>query len=165
VVHRPDGRRLRLGLDAGGRPPDDEPAAANQLIRAWFPDGPLGPVRFERPGAALWDWPDTPVSIINLDTLEAMAEAAGVPVDPRRFRANLYVSGLGAWRELDLPGHRGRLGGAELEITFPTERCRATRVRPGSGVRDLNVPALLASRFGHLYCGVYARVVRGGPIG
>ncbi|NEC89951.1 MOSC domain-containing protein [Streptomyces sp. SID12501] len=104
------------------------------------------------------------MSVINLDTLQAMAEAAGVPVDPRRFRANLYVSGLGAWRELDLPGHRIRLGGAELEITFPTERCRATTVRPGSATRDLNVPALLASRFGHLYCGIYARVVRGGPI-
>ncbi|WP_157968513.1 MOSC domain-containing protein [Streptomyces geranii] len=154
----PDGRRLRLGLDADGL------AASSERIGDWFPPGPLGPVRFERPGAALWDWPDAPLSIINLDTLRAMAEAADVPVDPRRFRANLYVSGLGAWRELDLPGHRVRLGGAELEITFPTERCRATMVRPGSGKRDLNIPALLASRFGHLYCGVYARVVRGGPI-
>lgn len=104
------------------------------------------------------------MSIINLDTVETMANAAGAPVDPRRFRANLYVSGLGAWRELDLPGHRIQLGGAELEITFPTERCRATTVRPGSGTRDLNFPALLASRFGHLYCGIYAKVVRGGPI-
>ena len=160
----PDGRRLRLGLDSDGRPRDDELAVANERIGDWFPHGPLGSVRFERPGAALWDWPDAPVSIINLDTLRAMADAAGVPVDPRRFRANLYVSGLGAWRELDLLGHWIRLGGAGLEITFPTERCRATTVRPGSGMRDLNVPALLASRFGHLYCGVYARVVRGGPI-
>ncbi|WP_329282176.1 MOSC domain-containing protein [Streptomyces sp. NBC_01451] len=160
----PDGRRLRIGLDDEGHPRDGDLAAANERIRDWFPDGPLGPVRFVRPGAALWDWPDAPLSIINLDTLRAMAEAAGVPVDPRRFRANLYVSGLGAWRELDLPGHRIRLGGAELEITFPTERCRATTVRPGSATRDLNVPTLLASRFGHLYCGVYAEVVRGGPI-
>ncbi|MET8977058.1 MOSC domain-containing protein [Streptomyces sp. NPDC004539] len=128
------------------------------------PGEPFGSARLVRPGAALWDWPDAALSIVNLDTVRALSEAAGVPLDPARFRANLYVSGLGAWRELALPGHRLRIGGAELEVTFPTERCRATSVRPGSGVRDLNVPALLATRFGHLYCGVYAKVVRGGRI-
>ncbi|MGW1716394.1 MOSC domain-containing protein [Streptomyces sp. NPDC002156] len=149
----PDGRELRIALDGGDLRETDEP------IRDL-----LGPVRLERPGAALWDWPDAPLSVINLDTVEALAEAAGVPVDPLRFRANLHISGLGAWHELELPGQRVQLGAAELEFTFPTERCRATTVRPGTGVRDLNVPALLASRFGHLYCGVYARVVRGGRI-
>ncbi|MFJ5837250.1 MOSC domain-containing protein [Streptomyces shenzhenensis] len=164
VLTAPDGRRLRIGLDTDGRPRPGHLAEADEAIRHWFPAGPLGPVRFTHPGAALWDWPDAALSIINLDTVQALAEAAAIPVDPGRFRANLYVSGLGAWRELDLPGHRVRLGDAELEITFPTERCRATTVRPGAGVRDLNVPALLASHFGHLYCGVYARVVRGGRI-
>nr|WP_277349559.1 MOSC domain-containing protein [Streptomyces sp. S3(2020)] len=139
-----DGRKVRIPLDG--------------------PLGPVGDIRLVRPGASLWDWSDAPLSVINLDTVEALAQAAGVPVDPLRFRANLYVSGLGAWRELDLPGARVRLGEAELEFTFPVERCRATTIRPGTGVRDLNVPALLASRFGHLYCGMYARVVRGGRI-
>ncbi|MGI5452694.1 MOSC domain-containing protein [Streptomyces sp. CA-249302] len=173
----PDGREVRIPLD------DTEPLPPGRLGEAGLlppgplgesgrplgdpralPPGPLGDARLVRPGAALWDWSDAPLSVINLDTVEALARAAGVPVDPLRFRANLYVSGLGAWRELDLPGARVQLGEAELEFTFPTERCRATTVRPGTGVRDLNVPALLASRFGHLYCGMYAKVVRGGRI-
>jgi len=149
----PDDRELRIALDGGDLRETDE------RIRDL-----LGPVRLERPGAGLWDWPDAPLSVINLDTVEALSQAAGVPVDPLRFRANLHLSGLGAWHELELPGQRVQLGAAELEFTFPTERCRATAVRPGTGVRDLNVPALLTSRFGHLYCGVYARVVRGGRI-
>ncbi|MEU6146895.1 MOSC domain-containing protein [Streptomyces sp. NPDC047081] len=144
----PDGREVRIPLDDPGP----------------LPPGPVGDARLVRPGAALWDWSDAPLSLINLDTVKALAQAAGASVNPLRFRANLYVSGLGAWRELDLPGTRAQLGEAELEFTFPTERCRATAVRPGSGERDLNIPALLASRFGHLYCGVYARVVRGGRI-
>ncbi|MFG2780097.1 MOSC domain-containing protein [Streptomyces prunicolor] len=158
LLTAPDGGEVRIARDADG------PGEADERIREWFPPGPFGPVRLVRPGAALWDWSDAALSVANLDTIEALTRAAGVPVDPIRFRANLYVSGLGAWRELDLPGRRVQLGEAELEFTFPTERCRATTVRPGSGARDLNVPALLASRFGHLYCGVYARVVRGGRI-
>ncbi|KPI11565.1 MOSC domain containing protein [Actinobacteria bacterium OK074] len=160
LLTAPGGEQVRIGLTAEGRPRPEDIAQANTAIWAWFPER----ARLEQPGASLWDWPDAPVSVINLDTVAALADAAGVPVDPRRFRANLHVSGLGAWRELDLLGHRVQLGGAELEFTFPTERCRATTVRPGSGERDLNVPGLLATRFGHLYCGVYARVVRGGEI-
>lgn len=79
----------------------------------------LGPVRLERPGAALRDWPDAPLSVIDLDTVEALSAAAGVPVDPGRFRANLRLSGLGAWNELELPGQRVRLGAAELEFSSP----------------------------------------------
>ncbi|WP_329038916.1 MOSC domain-containing protein [Streptomyces sp. NBC_01725] len=162
-IGSPDGEVIVIRLDAG-RPRPADVARAGRTLRGWFPAGPLGPVSVESTGVPLWDWPRAAVSIVNLDTLDAMAAAGEVPLDPRRFRANLYVAGLGAWRELDLVGRRVRVGGAELEIVQATERCRATTVDPATGVRDLNVPVLLASRFGHLYCGVYARVVGGGPV-
>ncbi|WP_330177222.1 MOSC domain-containing protein [Streptomyces sp. NBC_01498] len=159
----PEGEVVVVRLDAGLPRPADV-ARASRTLRDWFPAGPLGPVTVESTGVPLWDWPRAAVSLVNLDTLDAMAEAAGVPLDPRRFRANLYLAGLGAWRELDLVGRRLRIGGAELEIVQATERCRATTVDPDTAARDLNVPVLLASRFGHLYCGVYARVAAGGPV-
>lgn len=162
-IGSPDGEEILVRLDAG-RPRPADVVRAGRTLRGWFPAGPLGPVSVESTGVPLWDWPQAALSLVNLDTLDAMAEAGDVPLDPRRFRANLYVEGLGAWRELDLVGRRVRLGGAELEIVQATERCRATTVNPATGVRDLNVPVLLASRFGHLYCGVYARVVGGGPV-
>lgn len=140
-------------------------AAANALLRATLPDGPQGPPTLVRTAAAgLWDWPAAHLSIINLATLDALAEAAGEPVDPRRFRGNLYLGGLPAWGELALLGRRVRLGEAVLEVFQPTDRCRATTINPLDAVSDLNVPALLASRFGHMFCGVYARVVEPGRI-
>ncbi|MFD7551675.1 MOSC domain-containing protein [Streptomyces sp. NPDC059816] len=162
-ITAPSGDGITLRLHDGLPRPDDI-ERADATLRTWFPDGPNGPVATDAPGVSLWDWPSAAISIINLDTVRALSASAGVPVDHRRFRANLYLEGLGSWREFALVGRRVALGGAELEITQATDRCRATTVNPDTGLRDLNVPVLLASRFGHLYCGVYARVVKGGPV-
>lgn len=118
----------------------------------------------EAASEGLWDWEHAHVSIINLATLEELAREAGMPVDRRRFRANLYLTGLAPFEEFELVGRRIRVGDAELEIFQPTDRCRATTIRPVDGVSDLNVPSLLAARYGYAYCGVYARVVGGGSV-
>lgn len=137
----------------------------NALLRDALASGSAGPVRLIRTGVpGLWDWPDAHLSFINLATVAALEGAAGAPVDPRRFRGNVLLEGLPAWGELDLLGRRVRIGDAVLEFFQPTDRCRATTIDPVAGVSDLNVPALLASRFGHMYCGVYARVVSGGSM-
>lgn len=156
----PDGREaaLRLGEDTL------RADAVNALLGDALPSGPLGPPALVRRTGGLWDWPTAHLSLINLATLDALAAASGRPVDPRRFRGNLYLEGLPAWGEFALLGHRVRIGDAVLEIFQPTDRCRATTIDPATGVSDLNVPALLASSFGHMFCGVYARVVDAGGI-
>lgn len=175
TITAPDGRSASIDLggdrDERGRaeasaPPADADADAtgiDDLLAAHLPAGPAGPPALVRTAAAgLWDWPAAHLSIINLATVEALGEAAGEPVDARRFRGNLYLGGLPAWGELALLGRRIRLGEAVLEVFQVTDRCRATTVNPLDAVSDLNVPALLASRFGHMFCGVYARVVEPG---
>lgn len=156
----PDGREatLRLGEETL------RATAVEALLGDELPSGPLGPPTLVRRSGGLWDWPAAHLSIINLATLEALAAAGGKPVDPRRFRANLYLEGLPAWGEFDLLGRRIRIGDAVLEVFQPTDRCRATTIDPITGASDLNVPALLASSFGHMFCGLYARVVHGGRI-
>lgn len=168
----PDGRSARVRLGAGehdatspatfggGRAADDVDA----LLDATLPSGPLGAPALVHTGAGLWDWPEAHLSIINLATVDALADAADTPIDRRRFRGNLYLGGLEAWSELALLGRRIRVGTAVLEVFQPTDRCRATTINPADAVSDLNVPALLASRFGHMYCGVYARVVVAGDV-
>jgi uncharacterized protein len=105
------------------------------------------------------------LSIIDLASVDAIVKAAGRQViDPLRFRANVYVEGLGAWGEFALVGKRIRLGGATLEVTKRIDRCAATDVDPSAGVRDLRVVSLLESSFGHHDCGVYARIIEGGLI-
>ncbi|RUR01692.1 MOSC domain-containing protein [Labedella endophytica] len=143
----------------------DEDGAIGALLRDTLPAGAFGSPRLIRSGATgLWDWPEAHLSFINLATVRALEEAAGAPVDPRRFRGNMLLGDLPAWGELGLLGRRFRIGGAVLEFFQPTDRCRATTIDPVAGVSDLNVPGLLASRFGHMYCGVYARVVSAGAV-
>lgn len=158
----PDGRSVDVRLDAHFF--DEDRAAADTLLRGILPAGPLGRPTLSRTGAHLWDWPQAHLSIINLATVRALGDAAGRAVDSRRFRGNLYLDGLEPWEELSLLGRRIRLGSAVLEVFQPTDRCRATTIDPETAESNLNVPALLASRFGHMFCGVYARVIEPGRI-
>jgi ferredoxin-NADP reductase/uncharacterized protein YcbX/ferredoxin len=164
------GARVRLtvtspqGAQAVVHFPDPDLEALDAAVSDWFPTGAAGVPTVVAPRARLWDWPEAPISLINLDTVAALEGQFGRPVDPRRFRGNLLVSGLPAWSEFALVGHVVSIGEAEFEVFQPTDRCRATTVDPTTGTADLNVPAQLAARFGHMFCGVYLRPRAAGRI-
>jgi MOSC domain-containing protein len=105
------------------------------------------------------------VSIINLASVAALEGAVGAPVDPLRFRGNVYVTGWPAWQEFDLLDREIAIGkNARLKVVKRIERCAATNVEPATGIRDLAIPRTLAQAFGHTDCGIYAEVVTGGEI-
>jgi uncharacterized protein YcbX len=105
------------------------------------------------------------VSIINLASVRAIEGIIGAPVDPLRFRSNLYVEGLEPWAELELVGRAlDGPGGLRLTVLKRIERCAATNVDPATGLRDLDIPRTLMRRLGHVDCGVYAEVTRGGVL-
>jgi uncharacterized protein YcbX len=105
------------------------------------------------------------VSIINLASVAAVETAVGAPVDPLRFRGNLYVAGWPAWQEFARLGHEIAIGAsARLKIVKRITRCAATNVDPQTGARDLAIPATLMRAFGHDDCGVYGEVTHDGDI-
>lgn len=104
------------------------------------------------------------VSVINLASVRDLERRVGAPVDPLRFRANLYVDGLPPFSELDLVGKDIRIGAVRLRAVLNTKRCAATEVNPTTARRDLSVPRLLMREYGHAEMGVYAEVVTGGEI-
>lgn len=104
------------------------------------------------------------ISIINLASVAAVETVAGSPVDPLRFRGNLYVEGWPAWHEFELMDRTLVVNGARLKVIKRIVRCAATDVDPATGIRDLTIPKTLMQRFGHADCGVYAEVVTGGDI-
>jgi uncharacterized protein len=117
------------------------------------------------PGYRFMDSRSGHMSIIDRASIAAIAAAAGrKSVDPLRFRANVYVDGLGAWGEFDLIGRRMKLGTATIEITTRIDRCAATDVDPSLGIRDMRVVELLERSFDHHDCGVYARIVESGAV-
>jgi hypothetical protein len=105
------------------------------------------------------------VSIINLGSLAAIENMAGLPVHPLRFRANLYVSGWPPWHEFELLDRTIAIGDARLRIVKRIVRCAAVNVDPETAARDLSIPQALMRRLGHADCGVYAEVIAGGAIG
>ena len=105
------------------------------------------------------------VSILNLDSVRDLEKAAGRPIDPVRFRANVWVEDWGPWAEYGLgAGGEFSLGGARLKLRDDIVRCLATHVDPRSGVRDMDVMGALKAHQGHIYCGVYAEVIEGGVV-
>jgi len=104
------------------------------------------------------------VSIINLASVAAVESAIGSPVDPVRFRANVYVDGWPAWHEFTLLDRDITAGTARLKVVKRIVRCAATEVDPSTGIRDLQIPATLQRAFHHGDCGIYAEVIEGGEI-
>ena len=105
------------------------------------------------------------VSIINLASVAAVEDAVGLPVNPLRFRANIYVSGWPAWREFDLLDQTIAIGKtARARIVKRITRCAATDVDPDTGIRDLTIPRTLLENFDHTDCGVYAEVTAAGDV-
>lgn len=137
------------------------------FLAAFLPDGPRGkPVIVEAPeGRSFSDVPSNVLSIINLATVKDIERVVREPVDPIRFRGNLYIDGLAAWQEASWIGKDIALGnGVVLHVDDPIGRCAATNVDPATGQRDLNIPLTLRKGFGHTNCGIYARVKTGGTL-
>ena len=144
---------------SGGR------ATIEQFFAAYCADELRGPPRIlHGNGHSFSDVAAKVVSIINLASVAALENAVGVPVDPLRFRGNVYVSGWPAWHEFDLLRKTVEAGSARLKVTKRIVRCAATNVEPGTGIRDLEIPKTLMQAFGHMDCGIYAQVVASGEI-
>lgn len=141
-------------------------ALLDQFFAAFLASSPRGLPRLIAAQAAVTftDAEEPMISLINLASVADLERVVRQPVDPRRFRANIWIAGLEPWEETQWPGRRLRLGEALVEVVEPIERCAATNVNPDTGVRDLNLPRALQGGFGHLCQGVYARVLEGGRL-
>jgi uncharacterized protein len=104
------------------------------------------------------------VHIVNLETVRDLERIAGQPVDPLRFRANLYIEGLAPWSEFNWLDKTISIGATQLEVYKRTERCNATNVDPVTAKRDMAIPALLTRNWGHTDVGLYAKISVGGAI-
>ena len=125
--------------------------------------GPLNVI--EGPGAhRFMDHPLGHVSIINLASVRDLAAKIGRPLDPLRFRANLYVEGWDAWAENDWAGRTLSLGTARATVYKPIVRCAATAVDPTTAERDIDIPAALFEHYAHVLCGIYVNVTDSGAI-
>jgi uncharacterized protein YcbX len=127
-------------------------------------DGEGRPKIVDAPGHMFSDAHDKFVSVVNLNSLRDFCLKTGREIEPLRFRANLYVDGWAAWRELDLIGRDITVGDVRMTCERPIERCAATNVNPLTARRDMNIPKDLMTHYGRNVMGVYAHVKSGGTI-
>jgi MOSC domain-containing protein len=141
-------------------------AAIERFFAGYCADEMRGPPKIlHAEGHSFSDVARKVLSIINLASVAAVEDMLGAPVDPLRFRANVYVSGWPAWSELDLVGKTLTIGGtARLKAVKRIVRCAATNVDPSTGIRDLSIPQTLMRNLNHADCGIYADVVGAGAI-
>ncbi len=71
------------------------------FVREFAGDLKGAPKILSAPGHSFSDVSAKVVSIVNLASLAAIENAAGQPVDPLRFRANLYVDGWPGWLTIE----------------------------------------------------------------
>lgn len=167
-----DARTGELLLRLPGQPPlmastrsEEGRTAIAAALTTYMGEEARGTPRFlEAPGHSFSDVAKKVVSIIGLSSLHALEKAAGMTLDPLRFRANVYVSGGSPWAEFDWIGQEIQLGQARLRVVKRIVRCPATEVNPTTGERDATPQRWLREHFDHQDLGVYAEVIDGGRI-
>ena len=116
------------------------------------------------PGHSFSDVAIKCLHIVNLASVRDLSRVVGRPVDPLRFRANVYIDGIAPWAELGWVGRELALGAVRTSVVDLTVRCDATNVDPQTGARDMGLPTLLQRTWGHGDFGVYAKIVGGGAL-
>jgi len=157
-----DSRTMRLRVEGPGRKvvegsleSEDDRRLFEDYFLTLLPNFAAPPRLVRSRGGHFMDKPDNVISLINLATVRAVEAMWGAPVDPLRFRANIYVDGPPAWSEFDWIGQEIRIGGVKFVADRRNGRCGATNVNPMTGARDLDIPRSLRTAFGHKDLGVY----------
>ena len=123
------------------------------------------PKLLEATGAHVFSDHKVPViSIINLASVKDIERVTRKPVDPLRFRANIWLEGTAPWHEFEWINKRITIGDVRLTVTARIDRCAAINVNPNTAERDQNIVKALQMGFHHIDVGIYARVETAGII-
>ena len=165
ITYDPDSRILALYDDGPSVTFDLSTGEGREALASWMGKaaGTILPgphTVAEVPGVSLTDARNQCPSIMSLASLRDLSEMVGAPLDPRRFRGNLWIDGddLEPWAELSWLGRTVDIGDVVFEVVKPIERCLATAADPETGKRSDNpLPALKARGDDPLF-GVLANV-------
>ncbi|QFT57741.1 MOSC domain protein [Sulfitobacter sp. THAF37] len=166
VLH-PDGETLTLTHpdrpDLSFRP-DSEGARLIEWVQPLVPEDRAQPDRILRlTGRGFTDTDYASVSLCNMASHRAVEGKAGTDLSNLRWRGNIWFDTGLPWDELDWIGKDVTVGGAVLRVREPIRRCLHTAANPATGERDVDTLGLL-NTWDHQDFGVYAEVIRSGPV-
>jgi uncharacterized protein len=136
-----------------------------QFIAAYMKDTLRGPPHVvAAEGHSFSDVSEKCIHIVNLATVRELSRLMGHELDPLRFRANVYLDDMPAWKEFDWLDREIGLGSVSAHVFARTQRCAATSVDPRSAQRDVDVPSALLRLKGHTDLGIYVILKNDGTI-
>lgn len=145
----------------------DEPTDLSRFLEWVAPLSPperAQPTRIVTAGRGMTDSDFPSVSILTMESLDALSTQMGITLSADRFRGNLWLTGAEPFAEFDWIGRDIRIGQAVLTIKERITRCRATMTNTETGLVDADTLGTLKSAYGHQDFGVYAVVKQGGEI-
>jgi MOSC domain-containing protein len=131
----------------------DDPALLEMLVDGLHGENHLRLVRSDR---ALTDC--RPVSMISLQTIRQVEAELEIPLDKRRFRANLYLNLTAdyGFAEDELVGRRLRIGSSAMIMVLERDpRCKMISLDPDTGEHNSEVFRKVAQAhdtFAGVYC-------------
>jgi uncharacterized protein YcbX len=150
-VKTPDGDKLSI----------DDPRLIERLARGLGERHELSILRSDR---SMTDC--RPMSVFNVWTARKLSDEVGVPLDQRRFRANIYadLSSREGFAENALVGHTLRIGSkATVAILERDPRCKMITLDPDTAQQNPEVMRCLARRH-EGQAGLYGAVLVEGTI-
>lgn len=136
-----------------------------QFLAGYMQGELKGPPRIvTAPGHSFSDVSAKCLHLVNLASVRDLESVVSAPLNPLRFRGNLYFEGAGAWEEKKWIGRTLRAGSARLKVFSETVRCEATNVNPDTAERDAAIPPTLQRTYGDMCLGVYAKVIEAGDV-
>ena len=177
-VHGPDGL-LQSGLVERGEPLQTDfwglRSVSGHVAAGWgelFSDLGGRPLRLVIGDSGAYD--ASGLTLLGSASTEMLASRNDAdPVDPRRFRMNVEISGAAPHEEDTWTGRELGLGGSVVRVGGPVRRCAAITRNPDTGVVDLQALRMIGAyrgrqetkEFGKGFCfGVYAEVLLPGRV-
>ena len=106
-----------------------------------------------------------PVSLFSLQTMQQIGQEAGLDLDKRRFRANIYGDlQMAGFAENDLVGRRLQVGAkAMIAVIAPDPRCKMITLDPDTSEAKPEVLRMVARNHGG-NAGLYGAVLTEGIV-
>ena len=104
------------------------------------------------------------ISLINLNSIKDLEEKTNQSIEFDRFRGNLYLDGLGAWKERNWINKIIKINRISFKVKKHIARCSATNLKPNTDKVTINLPMALKKHFNHIDMGVYLEALDDGEI-
>ena len=104
------------------------------------------------------------ISLINMNSIKDLSKKLGKEIEYERFRGNIYIDNLDAWKEREWIGKTITINKVKFKVDMHIPRCSATNLKPETDMNTINLPLEIKKIYNHSDMGVYLKAEENGLI-